>query len=160
MGLPFGPPPKAKTRSAVGPMLILHCSDVHITEDYLSLPWLRVGWRRWIAMLEVKLGGRGKEYLQAREVLAQIVRDAPAHGASHVVVSGDLTAYAMESEFRGAREALEPVAADKARCTVIPGNHDCYTPQVIADRLFDRDFGHLLLSDWPEQATDCRFPVV
>ncbi len=141
-------------------MLILHCSDVHITEDYSSVPWLRLGWRRWIAMLELKLGGRGKEYLQAREVLAQIIRDAPAHGAAHVVVSGDITAYGMESEFRGAREAMEPAAADKANCTVIPGNHDCYTPQVIADRLFEKYFGHLLTSDWPEYATDGGFPFV
>src|SRR5262249_25798317 len=73
--------PRAAQQVICGPrsekrMLILHCSDVHITMDYSKVPWLQLGWRRWIAMLELKMGGRGKQYLQAREVLAQIAREA------------------------------------------------------------------------------------
>jgi len=141
-------------------MLILHCSDVHITQDYSKVPWLQLGWRRWIAMLELKLGGRGKQYLQASEVLAQIAREAEEKGASHLVLSGDLTAYSMEWEFDGAREALGPLSSDKRRCTVIPGNHDCYTPQVVKQRLFEKRFGALLESDFPEYSLENRFPVV
>jgi len=141
-------------------MLILHCSDVHITQDYSKVPWLQLGWRRWIAMLELKLGGRGKQYLQAREVLAQIAREVEEKGASHLVLSGDLTAYAMEWEFDGAREALGHLGSDKRRCTVIPGNHDCYTPEVVAQRLFEKRFGALLESDFPEYSVENGFPVV
>jgi 3',5'-cyclic AMP phosphodiesterase CpdA len=141
-------------------MLILHCSDVHITEDYSKVPWLQLGWRRWIALLELKIGGRGKQYLQAREVLTQIVQEGEEKGASHLVLSGDLTAYALEQEFSGARAALGAIGSDKRRCTVIPGNHDRYTHEVVADRLFEKYFGPLLESDLPEYRREDGFPFV
>jgi len=141
-------------------MLILHCSDVHITEDYSKVPWSQLGWRRWIALLELKLGGRGKQYLQAREVLGQIVQEAEEKGANHLVLSGDVTAYSMEREFKGAREALGAMASDRRRCTVIPGNHDCYTPAVVAERLFEKYFGPLLESDLPEYRREDGYPFV
>ena len=34
----------------------LHCSDTHITEDYSKVPLRKLGWRRWIALGELKLG--------------------------------------------------------------------------------------------------------
>lgn len=141
-------------------MRFLHCSDVHITEDYGAIPLLRLGWRRWVALFELKVGGREKAYKEARSTLGRIVEEFQAHRADHLILSGDLTAYALEGEFRGAREALGPLADDKARCTVIPGNHDVYTPGSFREARFEKYFGRLIESDLPEYRRDGKFPFV
>jgi 3',5'-cyclic AMP phosphodiesterase CpdA len=142
------------------PMKFLHCSDVHITADYPALPFFKLGWRRWVAMLELSLGGRGEAYRSAGESLSAIVARGEAAQVDHFIVSGDLTAYALESEFQGAAEALGRLISDEKRLTVIPGNHDVYTPGSRRSRRFERHFGHLLQSDLPEYCTDGAFPFV
>jgi 3',5'-cyclic AMP phosphodiesterase CpdA len=141
-------------------MRFLHCSDVHITQNYFGGPILPLGWRRWIALLELGPGGRSAAYAQAEKSLAQIVREMETHRADHLIVSGDLTAYAMESEFKGAHSALSAVVSDKTRLTVIPGNHDTYTPGAMRERRFEKYFGHLLDSDMPEYAREGPYPFV
>lgn len=142
------------------PMRFLHCSDVHITGDYKTPSMLQLGWRRWMALLELNVKGRARHYARAGETLRQIARDAEGLKVDHLVVSGDLTAYSLEAEFNGARQALEPWVTDKARCSVIPGNHDTYTPGTVRDRRFEKYFGHLLESDLPELTGEGPFPCV
>lgn len=141
-------------------MRFVHCSDVHITADYLKLPLRRLGWRRWVAFAELTVGGRARAYRQAPQTLATIAREAKAHGADHFILSGDLTAYALDSEFQGAREALGELVEDRTRCTIIPGNHDVYTPGSHRSGRFERYFGHLLHSDMPEHCREGAFPFV
>ena len=141
-------------------MRFLHCSDVHITDDYFRRRLLRLGWRRWVAMAELQLGGRARRFAHAEETLRQIARDAESLGVEHLVLSGDLTAYAMPDEFIRARAALAPWAEDRARASVIPGNHDRYTPGALKSRRFERSFGQLLPSDIPELAVEDGFPFV
>jgi 3',5'-cyclic AMP phosphodiesterase CpdA len=141
-------------------MRFLHCSDVHITEDYLSLPFFKLGWRRWLALAELTVGGRGRAYQRAPQTLATIAREAEAHGVDHFILSGDLTAYALEAEFRRAREALGPLGEDPRRCTIVPGNHDVFTPGSHLAGRFARHFGHLLESDLPEHRREGPFPFV
>jgi len=128
-------------------MRILHCSDVHLTHDYSPRSWPRIGWRRWLALLELHLGGRARDFARAGETLRVIVRDAERHGADHLVLSGDLTAYAVDAEFAAAREALGHLADDPRRLTVVPGNHDLFTPGARRDARFERHFGRLLACD-------------
>lgn len=141
-------------------MRFLHCSDVHITDDYGRRQLLRLGWRRWVAMAELQLGGRARRFAHAEERLRQIARDAETLKVDHLVLSGDLTAYSMPDEFTRARAALAPWAEDKARASVIPGNHDRYTPGSFTSRRFERSFGQLLPSDLPEFAVEDGFPFV
>lgn len=141
-------------------MHFLHCSDVHITEDYFALPLRRLGWRRWVALAELTVGGRSKRYARAPQVLASIAREAQARSVDHLILSGDITAYSLDAEFRGAREALGPLAEDPRRCTVIPGNHDVYTPGSLRKDRFASHFGHLLHSDLPEYRREGAFPFV
>jgi 3',5'-cyclic AMP phosphodiesterase CpdA len=77
-----------------------------------------------------------------------------------MVLSGDLTAYALEEEFAGARLALAPLAENPTRLSVIPGNHDRYTPGSRRQSRFERHFGHLLQSDWPEYCREGPYPFV
>ena len=138
----------------------LHCSDVHITGDYKTPSLFALGWRRLPALGELFVKGRYRNFQRAPETLRQIVRDVDRHHADHLIVSGDLTAYALEEEFDGARAALEPLASDRSRCSIIPGNHDTYTPGTIRDRRFERRFGHLLESDLPATTREGPFPFV
>jgi 3',5'-cyclic AMP phosphodiesterase CpdA len=141
-------------------MHVLHCSDVHITANYRTIPLLQLGWRRWIAFYKLELGGRRRDYADAKAALAQIARDFERHRDDHFILSGDITAYALEQEFAGAREALGALAEDKARCTVIPGNHDTYTPRAVLDKRFERHFGQLTKSDLPEYQREGAYPFV
>ncbi len=141
-------------------MRFLHCSDVHITQEYFNVPVRKLGWRRAIALAELSVGGRAKAYAQAKQTLSRIVSEVGARGVDHLICSGDLTAYATEAEFQGAREALNPLATDKRLCTVIPGNHDTYTPGAVADGRFERYFGHLIESDLPEFCREGPYPFV
>jgi 3',5'-cyclic AMP phosphodiesterase CpdA len=139
-------------------MRFVHCSDVHITGDYFRAP-LRLGWRRWVALLELTAGGRGRAFREAPRTLAAIGR-AAGEEAAHLIVSGDLTAYALEEEFAGARAALGAAAGDARRCTVVPGNHDTFTRGSVRTQRFARHFGHLTVSDLPEHCREGAFPFV
>jgi 3',5'-cyclic AMP phosphodiesterase CpdA len=141
-------------------MKLVHCSDVHITTRYRGVPLRTLGWRRAIALLELSVGGRARAYRRAAQTLSAIASDAVRLGAAHLVLSGDVTAYAMDAEFEGARDALGPLATDKTRCTVIPGNHDTYTPDAVRTGAFERYFGALLQSDLPEYQAEGPFPFV
>ncbi len=141
-------------------MRFLHCSDVHITQDYFTVPPWKLGWRRSLALFELSVGGRARKYAAARQTLRQIADDMAPLQADHLIVSGDLTQYSTDWEFKGAREALGEVAADRQRCTVIPGNHDRYTPGALREGRFERYFGHLTHSDLPGYAREGAYPFV
>ena len=73
---------------------------------------------------------------------------APSRGRSrgstsdHVVVTGDLTNLALESEFELARDLFErELGLDPSRVTIVPGNHDLYTRGALASRRFERYLG-------------------
>jgi 3',5'-cyclic AMP phosphodiesterase CpdA len=141
-------------------MRFLHLSDVHVTQDYRKSPLSKLGWRRMIALLELTVGGRQERYTDARGAIERILADRTVHGVDHVILSGDLTAYATRWEFEQARDALGELAHDPSRITVIPGNHDVYTPGAYNTRRFEKYFGHLLRSDLPEYTRDGAFPFV
>lgn len=141
-------------------MRLVHISDVHVQVDYRRLPWRRFGWRRVVAQLELAAMGRARLYEGSLSTLRQLVRDALALGADHVVLTGDLTALALGEEFEGAKDALGPLLDDPMRFTVIPGNHDRYTAHSVRDRRFESHFGRLLHSDLPGSAVVDLYPFV
>jgi 3',5'-cyclic AMP phosphodiesterase CpdA len=96
--------------------------------------------------------------------VASIATEIARRGFDHVIVTGDLTNLALESEFERARAMLqETLAFDPSRVTVIPGNHDVYTHGSMRSRRFERYLAPWLESDLPELAVDVaglRVPVV
>lgn len=117
-----------------------------------------MGWRRAVAQLELKLARRAKRYVNATDTIARIA--AEADGVDHLVLTGDLTALALDEEFDGVRQALGPLADRSDRITVIPGNHDVYTPGSLRKQRFERWFGHLLESDLPDLRAEGPWPIV
>ncbi len=73
----------------------------------------------------------------SRSRWSELAADRPI---DHVVITGDLTNLALESEFARARAILEPLAG---KLSVIPGNHDVYTRGAQKSRRFEQHFG-----DW------------
>ncbi|WP_373047040.1 metallophosphoesterase family protein [Vulgatibacter sp.] len=141
-------------------MRILHISDVHVQMDYDADSWRRMGWRRMAGQLELKLARRARRYVKAPETIGRLVEEGLRQGADHVILSGDLTALAVDAEFEAARKALGPLADRPDLLTVVPGNHDIFTPGSRDKKRFDSWFGHLLGSDLPELRGEGAWPHV
>ena len=88
--------------------------------------------------------------------------EAASAAADHLVVTGDITNLALESEYEEARQLLDR-AAERCETTVVPGNHDIYLPPIHHERRFAHHFGRFLGSDLPDFALDLPsgpFPCV
>ncbi len=138
-------------------MKILHISDLHFQSECPVSRWPSLGWRRVAAQTEFRLLGRRKLFLKVAETVRLLLAEATRLGAEHLIVSGDLTALALPEEFEAARAALAPWGD---RLSIIPGNHDRYTPQAARDQLFEKAFGESLGSDLPEHCREGVFPIV
>jgi 3',5'-cyclic AMP phosphodiesterase CpdA len=135
---------------------IAHISDLHVL--------LRTG-AQWRAMLfNKRLTGYANTLLRRgrvhrREFLLAVL-EAASKEADHVVVTGDITNLALESEYDDARSLLDGVGIE---VTVVPGNHDIYLPPISHERRFAFHFGDFLKSDLPQLALDLPagpFPCV
>jgi len=140
---------------------LLHISDVHVQVDYERSVWGEIGWRRLVAQLELKLAKRAQRFREAPQTLEEILRRAEAEGGfDHVILSGDLTALAVDEEFERVKNVLGALGDDPRRLTVVPGNHDVFTPGSVTKRRFERWFGHLLHSDLPRYQVEGPWPMV
>lgn len=139
---------------------MLHISDVHVQVDYRDRPWRKLGWRRVMAQVEYRLMRRARRYVDATLTLQRIAGEVLRRGVDHVVLSGDLTGLALDEEFEGVHRGLGKLVEQKERLTVVPGNHDVFTPGSHRNRRFEKWFGHLLDSDLPGTRGEGAWPVV
>ena len=123
-------------------MKILHLSDVHIWR--YSINPMRLFSKRSLGMAEL-IRGRARKFRLER--IEQVVDRASSLAPDHVLITGDLTTTALPSEFRAALAALQPLLADPARATVVPGNHDRYTTGSVRRRKFEHYFGAFAPAD-------------
>jgi len=138
-------------------MRLFHISDLHFQADIPLSRFPRLGWRRLVAQTEYRLLGRRKRFADVPSTVRRLLTEAEAWHADHLLVSGDLTAIALPEEFEEARAALAPWSG---RMTIIPGNHDRYTPAAARAQLFEKAFERELQSDVPDSPVDGRFPIV
>jgi 3',5'-cyclic AMP phosphodiesterase CpdA len=137
---------------------IAHVSDLHVL-SLAGVEWRKILFNKRITGLANLLLHRSR--VHRREYLLAVLAAAAA-SADHVVVTGDITNLALESEYEEARSLLDGVA-HSVEVTVVPGNHDIYLPPVQRERRFPHYFGALLRSDLPEFALDLPsgpYPVV
>lgn len=131
-------------------MRIAHLSDLHLHP---------AGALRGRDLLTRRLFGALNLYVVRAGVYCEEVARAAVEAVceaqpDHVVVTGDVTNLALTAEFALAAQVLRPIGSAD-RLTVVPGNHDYYTPESVHDDEFGRWFGHLL---WPDGRGP--FPVV
>lgn len=98
----------------------LHCSDIHL----LSLDGVRLR-----SFLNKRVPGAVNLILRRkrghdRALFDQIVEHARRESVDRLVITGDVTNLALESEFVLVKEKLDGAGLP---VTVIPGNHDIYT---------------------------------
>lgn len=121
---------------------IAHISDLHVLDLAGS------SWRDFLnkrATGAVNLAGmrRNAHPVSLAEKLAARLAQGDI---DHVIVTGDLTNLALDSEFKRAREVLEMIGPPSF-VTVIPGNHDLYTRGALRHHRFEKWFSPYLVDD-------------
>jgi 3',5'-cyclic AMP phosphodiesterase CpdA len=138
-------------------MRVMHISDLHFQADIPLRRFPSLGWRRLAAQAEYRLLGRRERFLLVASTVDRLLADAQRLQIDHLLVSGDLTALALWEEFEAARAALESWSG---RMTILPGNHDVYTPRAARERLFETAFDAELRSDLPDLCREGPYPIV
>lgn len=123
-------------------MRLAHLSDIHILDLQGLRPW-HLGPKRASGALNLLLN-RSKSH--AREPVEAALRQIDALEVDHVVVTGDLSNLALDSEFAAARGMLAELG-DGRHLSVIPGNHDTYTAGSVRAQRFERVFEPWMRSD-------------
>ncbi|MCB9736371.1 MAG: metallophosphoesterase [Deltaproteobacteria bacterium] len=126
---------------------IAHVSDVHVLDLTGTKPWRFLNKR--ITGLANLMGARKAAH--PHSMLEQIVRELEGDDVDHVIISGDLSNLALESELSRARELVKPLGGFD-RVSVVPGNHDVYTRGAQRSRRFERFFGDLMWRGGEAQA--------
>lgn len=141
--------------------------DLKRFQGYANLAWWRDVPKRYpIHVLSAAL----KDMISRDRELVEGDSAVPHH---HMLLTGDITNIALESEFAHARELLQELYIDPALAhtrslfdytgstpssaaaihgtasvlTTIPGNHDTYVPSALANNWFGKYFGDTLYSD-------------
>lgn len=128
IGFPVHGFQKARNR-----MRIAHLSDVHILDPGAGTR--KAGYRFAAKLVSM---GRRVDPRPRTERLQRALAHAKKAGAEHVVISGDLTEVGEEVEFRHVAEILESSGFPAESFTLVPGNHDAYTPNDAELRCVDR----------------------
>ncbi len=123
-------------------MRIVHLSDIHVWR-YSYNPRRLVS-KRFLGILEL-LRGRARKFRLER--LEDVVAKVQSMEPDHILITGDLTTTALNSEFRAAVAALTDLLTDPDRVTVLPGNHDRYTSGSVRSRKFESYFGEYAPSE-------------
>ncbi len=137
---------------------VAHVSDLHVLSP-LGAEWRRALFNKRITGYANVLLRRGRVFRP--HYLAKVL-DRAAELADHVVVTGDITNLALESEYAEARRLFDRVART-TELTVAPGNHDIYLPEIGHERHFEQHFAPFLHSDLPDLAVEVpagHFPCV
>jgi 3',5'-cyclic AMP phosphodiesterase CpdA len=139
-------------------MRVLHVSDVHVDLPVWRIPFRELLGKRVLGAANLVLRRR-KHFLHTLAKLAALARFADEQRVDVVICTGDYTALGTLAELEAARRAIEPLARGRGFVTV-PGNHDLYMPDTVRDGRFERVFGDLLSTDFPELAGADGWPRV
>jgi len=120
---------------------IAHVTDPHFRSFSGWSPLAFFG-KRAVGAVNLVFNRTRKHRMELLEALGQdLVRvRAESPGIDHLVVTGDLGNISLQSEWRAAFVWLEKFGPEPRQLTVIPGNHDVYTPDVERERAFEKAF--------------------
>lgn len=125
------------TSQQTRPMRIAHITDLHYL-DTSPISWQQLLNKRGLGYINLYYRGRAKEF--SASARAAIIRKVIEEKPDMVIISGDLTSTARESEFIMAREGLKEIL-DNFPTFVIPGNHDYYAADAVKSNHMIRYFG-------------------
>jgi 3',5'-cyclic AMP phosphodiesterase CpdA len=141
-------------------MRIAHISDLHVLALGGAIPF-RLFNKRLTGYANLRLR-RGRHH--RIEVLSAILAHLGRSSFDHVVITGDVSNLALQSEFEAVRRLLDDVLrVAPSSVSIVPGNHDVYTGGAQRSKRFSRYFAPYLGSDLPQLGIDHpsgSFPVV
>lgn len=135
-------------------MRIGHISDLHILALDGPAPSEFFN-KRIVGGLNLLLNRSGSHSV---DVVKQALRRLDDLEVDHIVISGDLTNLALDSEFAAAAELVHTVNDAPQRVSVVPGNHDYYTPGAEKNGRFEHHFEPFLHSDLPQYQSSNGYP--
>lgn len=138
-------------------MLIAHVSDLHVLALENNPPWRFLNKRlTGYANLRFK-----REHAHRREILFALAAEVKRLGVDHLVITGDVTNLAFETEFEAVRKIIEDeIGLSSADVSMIPGNHDSYTRGAARSKRFATYFADYMTSDMPTKGGMGVFPFV
>jgi 3',5'-cyclic AMP phosphodiesterase CpdA len=122
------------------PLRFVHCSDIHLLDLAGNSP-ARFFNKRLTGGVNLLLA-RGRKHHHG--MFDAIVERAREYRAERLVVTGDLTNLALESEFALVHRKL---AAAGLPVTVVPGNHDAYTRGSHRARRFEQSMADFMVGE-------------
>jgi 3',5'-cyclic AMP phosphodiesterase CpdA len=141
-------------------MKIAHISDLHVHALEGNSPRRFIG-KRISGLANLKLKRKHVHHTSLLESVLAAVRE---EHCDHVIISGDLTNLALESEFTLGRQMVtEGLRHARATLTIVPGNHDAYTGGAFRSGRLAKTWADCMQSDLPELAAVLpmgRFPLV
>ena len=141
-------------------MRIAHISDLHVLA-LAGVPRHRFLNKRLTGYANLRFK---RNHVHRSSYVDSIAKEIARSEIDHVVVTGDLTNLALETEFEAARDLLENGLGLSSRdVSVVPGNHDLYTAGALKSRRFTQFFAEYIQSDLPDLAAKTRlgpFPFV
>ncbi len=141
-------------------MRIAHLSDLHVLDldGVGARRFLNKRFTGWVN-LRVK-----REHKHRPGHVRAVAEEVSASKPDHVVITGDLTNLALQTEFAAVSRLLEEtLELDPHQISVVPGNHDLYTRGAMRSRRFSTYLAPYVQSDLPHLAANLplgRFPFV
>ena len=135
-------------------MRIGHISDLHILDLGQPSP-LQFLNKRLVGGLNLLLN---RSHAHKVEVVERALEHLDSLDVDHIVISGDLTNLALDSEFEAAHAVISNIRDADERISLVPGNHDYYTPGAAKTGRFERYFQDFLESDLPDHQLDGGYP--
>lgn len=132
------------------PLRFLHVSDIHLL-DLRGVPLWRYLNKRLTGGMNLALRRRKSHNGDLFDSMVGLLKDLKV---DRVVVTGDLTNLALESEFAHVAHKLDELPTP---ATVIPGNHDTYTRGSVRTGRFER-YLHRFMEG--ERVDDEPYPFV
>lgn len=127
-------------------MRIAHISDLHLLGSEEIPPGRLVG-KRFTGWVNLRFRRHAVHKHRAAQAVAREIRERKV---DHVVITGDMTNLALESEFEAVRSFLEQdLGMPPDQVSVVPGNHDAYTRGAHKSRRFQCYLGEYITSDLP-----------
>ncbi len=130
-------------------MRIAHLSDLHLL-DLKGVEFHRFLNRRITGM--VNLMTRRKDAHSA-QIFERVLEDLLDQKVDHVVITGDLSNLALESEFERVAAYLR-LLWDYRHVSVVPGNHDYYTGGARRTRRFEKTFYPYMFPEFSDLDVD------
>jgi 3',5'-cyclic AMP phosphodiesterase CpdA len=123
---------------------IAHLSDLHLLGER-EVPFRRFLNKRITGFANLRFKRKRAHQLEIAQALAHQVKN---HEIDHVVITGDVSNLALETEFERVSKFIEDdLDLSPSQVSLIPGNHDVYTRGSAEEQRFYRYFSKYMSCD-------------